>query len=65
MNKPSKSKVEIGVDNMPRYSMKRMLEPEGTRYGVYHDGKIWEAGYLTEEAAQEMADLMNRNNFGQ
>ncbi len=52
---PSKSKAETD-----RYLVKRMLEPEGTRFGVYRDGKIWEVGYITEKAAQEMADLMNR-----
>ncbi len=58
MNETSKSKAEVS-----HFTVKRMLEPEGTRFGVYRDGKIWEAGYVTERAAQDMADLMNRNDF--
>jgi hypothetical protein len=42
------------ITNQPAFEVKQMLEPEGTRFGIYKDGQLYEAGYITEKAANEL-----------
>lgn len=41
------------------YEVKQMLEAQGTRFGVYKSGKLWEAGYITRQAAEQQAAMQN------
>jgi hypothetical protein len=43
--------------NAPRYEIKRMLEPQGTTFGIYKNGKLFEYGFLTEKAAQDWLSI--------
>jgi len=50
----------LGIRSKPQFEIKRMLEPQGTTFGIYRDGKLFEYGFLTEQAAQNWLTIANK-----
>ncbi len=46
-----------------KYQIKRMLEPQGTTFGIYRNGKLFEYGFLTEKAAEEWLAIKTSYEF--
>jgi hypothetical protein len=56
----SQLEAVTGGGNAPRFEVKQMLEAQGTRFGIYKDGQLYEAGYVTEIAALELVAQLQK-----
>jgi hypothetical protein len=41
-----------GGGNAPRFEVKSLPKPDGSKFGIYKDGELYEGGYFSEEAAK-------------